>query len=236
MTNHRLLLAAVGVVALAAAGCSSSSKSSSPTSALPTSGAAGSGATNEASAPGVTPTGITIGLITDETGAASANWTGIIPSIEARFDEQNANGGVDGRKLTLEVKDDQSTPAGNGAASSAFAAGGVFGVIDEGDVAFGGYKALQSAGVPVTGGGYDGSEWDEQPNTNMFSIMGPEDPKDPQYTTLAEFAKTQGGKNCGSIGYQISACPLRDRPADSISPVRHWASRRHTSITPFRWG
>jgi hypothetical protein len=77
-------------------------------------------------------------------------------------------------------------------------------VMDLTPVAFGGYKVLEQAGVPVTGGAYDGPEWWEQPNTNMFSVSGPADPKDPQYTNYASFTKSHGGTRCGSVGYGIS--------------------------------
>ena len=157
-----------------------------------------------ASAPGVTSKTITLGLITPETGPAGSEYTGIVPSAQARIALQNAHGGIDGRKIKLIVKDDQTSPATNQSASNALIAQGVFGVIDESPVAFGGYKVLQQQGVPVTGGAYDGPEWYEQPNTNMFSITGPESAKDPQYTNFATFTKAHGGKRCGSVGYAIS--------------------------------
>jgi branched-chain amino acid transport system substrate-binding protein len=81
---------------------------------------------------------------------------------------------------------------------------GVFGVIDDSAVTYGGYKQLQQAGVPVTGGAYDGPEWYQQPNTNMFSISGPGAAKDPQYDNFAVFAKHHGGTKCAALGYGIS--------------------------------
>ena len=157
-----------------------------------------------ASAPGVTSKTITLGLITPVTGTAAPEYTGIVPSAEARIAYQNAHGGVDGRKIKLIVKDDATNPATNQSATGALISEGVFGVIDESPVAFGGYKLLQQQGVPVTGGAYDGPEWGELPNTNMFSISGPLDPKDPQYTGTAAFVKSHGGKRCGAVGYSIS--------------------------------
>ncbi len=157
-----------------------------------------------ASTPGVTSKTITLGLISSFTGPAASEDDGIVKAAEARVDQQNAKGGIDGRKIKLIFEDDATSPATNATASSALITKGVFGVIDDSAVAFGGYKVLQKAGVPVTGGAYDGSEWYEQPNTNMFSIGGSADPKDPQYTTFAKFSKAQGGKKCGAVSYQIS--------------------------------
>ena len=153
---------------------------------------------------GVSAKTITLGLIAPETGPAAPEYTGIVPAAQARVDQQNAKGGVDGRKIKLIVKDDATSPVTNQSASGALLSQGVFGVIDESPVAFGGYKVLQQAGVPVTGGAYDGPEWYQQPNTNMFSISGPSDPKDPQYTTFSDFVKKHGGTRCGSVGYAIS--------------------------------
>jgi branched-chain amino acid transport system substrate-binding protein len=157
-----------------------------------------------ASTPGVTSKTITLGLITSLTGGSGPEDVGIIPAAQARIDQQNAAGGIDGRKITLITRDDQTSPATNETDTSELLSQGVFGVIDLSALAFAGYKILQQAGVPVTGGAYDGPEWFEQPNTNMFSFTGPGDAKDPQYSGLAVFAKQHGGTRCGSIGYSIS--------------------------------
>jgi len=157
-----------------------------------------------AAAPGITSKTITLGLITSLTGPSGPEDAGIIPAAQARIAQQNAEGGIDGRKIKLVTKDDQTNPATNQTASSALLSQGVFGVIDLSAVTFGGYKLLQQQGVPVTGGAYDGPEWYEQPNTNMFSFSGPGDAKDPAYALSANFAKAHGGTNCGSIGYSIS--------------------------------
>jgi branched-chain amino acid transport system substrate-binding protein len=157
-----------------------------------------------ASAPGVTANSITIGLITSLTGPSAAEDPGIVPAAKARIALQNARGGIDGRKIKLIVEDDGTNPVTNQTDSSLLLSKGVFGVIDDSAVAFGGYKILQKAGIPVTGGAYDGPEWFQQPNTNMFSMTGPESAKDPQTGALALFGKKLGAKNCGSVGYSIS--------------------------------
>ncbi|MGO8860956.1 MAG: ABC transporter substrate-binding protein [Acidimicrobiales bacterium] len=160
--------------------------------------------TARASTPGVTGNTITLGLITELTGPGAAVGTGMVKSAQARINEQNAEGGVDGRKIKLIAMDDQTNPITDKTATAALISKGVFGVIDDSAVTYGGYKLLQQAGVPVTGGAYDGPEWYEQPNTNMFSISGPGDAKDPQYDNAAVFAKDHGGTKCGAVGYGIS--------------------------------
>lgn len=161
-------------------------------------------ASASASTPGVNSKTITLGLITSLTGPAASGYSEVVPSAEARIDQQNAEGGVDGRKIKLIVEDDATNPSNNQTAASALLSKGVFGVMEDSAVAFGGYKVLQQAGVPVTGSGVDGPEWFEQPNTNMFSISGPMDPKDPQTDAYALFAKARGGTVCGSVGYSVS--------------------------------
>jgi len=157
-----------------------------------------------ASSPGVTSKTVTVGLITELTGPGAPPVNGMVRSAQARIDLQNAQGGVDGRKIQLIVKDDQTSPVADQTATAALISDGVFGVIDDSAVTFGGYKLLQQAGVPVVGGAYDGPEWYQQPNTNMFSISGPGDAKDPQYDNFAVFAKDHGGTKCGAVGYAIS--------------------------------
>jgi ABC-type branched-subunit amino acid transport system substrate-binding protein len=157
-----------------------------------------------ASTPGVTAKTITLGLITELTGPGAAPGTGMVQAAQARIAQQNAQGGVDGRKIKLIVEDDQTNPTTDKTATEALLSKGVFGVIDDSAVTFGGSQLLQQAGVPVTGGAYDGPEWYERPNTNMFSISGPGDAKDPQYDNAAVFAKARGGTKCGAVGYGVS--------------------------------
>jgi branched-chain amino acid transport system substrate-binding protein len=116
---------------------------------------------------------IVIGLITDETGVGAPTYGGSEVGAEARIDAQNAAGGVDGRKIKLVVEDDQSTPSGNlSAAQTLVEDKGVFAVIDNASIAFGGAAYLSQQKIPVTGADEDGPEWGQQPNTNMFSVTG----------------------------------------------------------------
>ena len=113
---------------------------------------------------------ITIGYITDLTGVASSTFADGAGGAQARIDAQNAAGGVNGHKLKLVVEDDQSSPTTNNTASQDLVSNkGAFGVIQFSAFTFGGYKYLQQQGVPVTGAAFDGPEWANQPNSNMFS-------------------------------------------------------------------
>lgn len=59
---------------------------------------------------GVTANSINLGVTIPMTGAASPGYNKIPSAMKAYFDYVNANGGVNGRKITLVVKDDQYVP------------------------------------------------------------------------------------------------------------------------------
>jgi ABC-type branched-subunit amino acid transport system substrate-binding protein len=59
--------------------------------------------------PGITPTTITIGLIYPDTGSASTAFQPIRGAIQARLDLANAQGGIHGRKVQIEWRDDQTS-------------------------------------------------------------------------------------------------------------------------------
>ncbi|GHJ45182.1 ABC transporter substrate-binding protein [Catellatospora sp. TT07R-123] len=64
-----------------------------------------------AEVPGVTATEIVVGTHMPLTGPASAGYSEIAPASKAYFDYVNANGGVNGRKITYKVMDDGYNPA-----------------------------------------------------------------------------------------------------------------------------
>jgi ABC-type branched-subunit amino acid transport system substrate-binding protein len=106
MSRPHLSRAAIvvgAIVALAVAGCGSGAKSSS------SGGSSGSALT--ASAPGITPTTITIGSHQPLTGVAAPGYDEIAPASTAYFDYVNAHGGVYGRKIAYKFLDDTYNPA-----------------------------------------------------------------------------------------------------------------------------
>jgi branched-chain amino acid transport system substrate-binding protein len=196
--HSRRVLQSLGVATVAmfvAAGCGSSSKgTSSPTTASGSSATTASGGTaNTASAPGVTPTTVTMGFVYDETGIASSTFADAINGAEARIAAQNANGGVKGRTLKIVSADTTSSPTGaNTAAQTVVQEKGAFAVDEVSALFFGAYKSLQESGIPVTGSSLDGPEWYTQPNTNMFNIEGTSSPQYPAYSTEGQFWKSIG--------------------------------------------
>ncbi len=107
--THRLrwqAAAIMTVAALAVAACSSSS-SSSPSSG---SSSSSSSAALTASAPGITPTTITIGSHQPLTGPAAPGYSEIAPASAAYFAYVNAHGGVYGRKIVYKYLNDAYDP------------------------------------------------------------------------------------------------------------------------------
>ena len=151
-----------------------------------------------ASDTGITPTTIKIGYITSQTGVAASSFKGGDQGALARIKLQNAQGGIDGRKIELVARDDG---AGNTKtqAQDLVENEKVFAVIPftaflAGDAA----TYLNQQGVPVFGDGFDGPEWGQQPNTNMFTFGPPSfTPFDGTYYTYdgeAKYMKSLGIK------------------------------------------
>ncbi|HVU71709.1 MAG TPA: ABC transporter substrate-binding protein [Mycobacteriales bacterium] len=109
MTNplrrrHPAVAIAVTLAAVTAlAACGSSKKS--------TSGGGGGGSTGDSSAPGVTATSVLIGTTQPLTGPAAPGYSKISAAMTAYFNYANAQGGINGRKVTLKVLDDGYNPA-----------------------------------------------------------------------------------------------------------------------------
>lgn len=144
---------------------------------------------------------IKIGLITSLTGGSSAGNAEAEAGAQARIDLQNSKGGVNGSKLELVTADDQSTADGVvTAARQLVERDKVFGIISMSTLLFSATKYLRKENVPVTGTGFDGPEWGQQPNTNMFSL-DPIDPAYPPTTIWGEFFKSIGVTRVAAIGY-----------------------------------
>ncbi|HEX3589767.1 MAG TPA: ABC transporter substrate-binding protein [Pseudonocardiaceae bacterium] len=95
-TRLRAITAISAMTALSIAACGS--------------GGGGSSSSSAASAPGVTATTVTIGSTQPLTGPAAPGYSEIAPATKAYFDYVNANGGINGRKITLKYLDDGYNP------------------------------------------------------------------------------------------------------------------------------
>ncbi len=162
---------------------------------------------------------ITLALITSLTGEAGPQFADTPLGFKARIAMQNAEGGVNGHKIIPLVIDDQTSPSEDPIAVQDAISKGAFGIVADSPLFFEGAKYPQQAGIPVTGGSFDGPEWGEQPYTNMFAAdTGSVDPKYPVSTGIGKLLKSLGGTVVASYGYGISPSSARsaEGTADSF--------------------
>jgi branched-chain amino acid transport system substrate-binding protein len=156
------------------------------------------------SAPGVTDKEITLGYISSETGVAASASEGSQTGCKARVGAENAKGGVNGRKINLEAIDDKSS-ANLTSAKDLVENRNAFLVINDSAFAFTSYRYLKDAGVPMLGGGFDGSYYYDQGNENIISAYGDGTPVPGlAYDNVTKVMKQLGAKSVAAIGYGVS--------------------------------
>ncbi len=150
-------------------------------------------------------------MISSLTGPGSSQFSQAAVGFNARIAQQNAEGGVNGHKLTGMVLDDQTSPTAIATAVQDALSKGAFGIVSTSPLFFLAAKYPNQQGVPVTGGFFDGPEWGTPPyNTNMFAAdVGSVDPKYPVNTGIGSFMKAHGGTVVCSYGYSISPSSSR---------------------------
>jgi len=167
------------------------------------------------------PAPIKIALISSLTGAAASEFATSAQGFNARVALQNAMGGVNGHKIEGIVIDDQTSPTSDPTAVQDAISKGVTGIVSVSPLFFLGAKYAQQAGIPVTGGFFDGPEWGTKPYTNMFaSDAGSVDPKYPVSSLYGNIVKKYGGTVVGSYGYGISPSAVRSATGFAESAQR----------------
>jgi len=156
--------------------------------------------------PGVTKKSVKLGYIFSETGVAGSTFKNAGKACQARIDSQNAKGGVDGRKIKLEVVDDASSGANLTGAQDLVKNRHVFAVVNNSSFAFLSYRFLLDQGVPMIGGGYDGTYYGQKGNENIISALGNSAPFNGlSYDTTAKVMKKLGAKKTAALAYGASA-------------------------------
>ena len=165
---------------------------------------------------------LTIVMITSLTGEGASEFSQAAAGFDARLALQNAQGGVNGHKLKGIVLDDQTSPTEIATAVQDALSKGAIGIVSTSPLFFLAAKYPNQAGVPVTGGFFDGPEWGTPPyRSNMFAAdVGSVNPKYPVNTSIGAFMKAKGGTVVCSYGYSIS-------PSSSRSAVGTVASFEH---------
>jgi branched-chain amino acid transport system substrate-binding protein len=179
LRRKKALVAAVAVFA-AASGCSS-----------PKSVATGS------------PTGqskgrtITIGLLTDITGAGASGFRASVRGVDAGL----AWAARHGYKISLDIQDTQSSPVGAlTAAQRMVLKDHVPAVIAVSAVTYGAARFLTARAVPVIGTPLDADEWDT--STNMFSVIGSPHPELVS-DLFGKLMRMEGGTDLGVVGLNL---------------------------------
>jgi branched-chain amino acid transport system substrate-binding protein len=164
------------------------------------------GAAAQSSTPGVTAKSVKLGYIFSESGVAGSTFKNAGKACQARVDRQNAQGGVNGRKIDLQVIDDASSGANLTAAQDLVQNRNVFAVVNNSSFAFLSYRYLLNAGVPMIGGGYDGTYYGQKGNENILSALGNSTPYNGlSYDTTAKVMKLLGAKKVAALAYGSSA-------------------------------
>jgi branched-chain amino acid transport system substrate-binding protein len=190
----------LAVLTMALGACTSGSQkaATSPTtaSASPTTAASGtSTAPNAATArcastPGVNATTLKIGVISPQSGKVAAARAGFLDGVEAAINLQNAQGGVDGRHLTLVSQDDQGSVTGNLAAAQDLVQNAdVLGIIET-EVQDGSGTYLATNDIPVVG--HSSTPAFVATNKNALGILGAYSSTTPYLSAMVSFMKSQG--------------------------------------------
>ena len=160
--------------------------------------------------------------------------------------EENAKGGVNGRKIVPVIADDSGSTNNLVAAQNLVQNEKVFLVVNNSPFAFLGYRFLLDNGVPMVGGGYDGNEYGQPGNEKLISILGNNfSAYGAQYKGgFVDLMKKAGAKNVGTVAYGVLRArrPRRRRISRSTRcprrvSTRRTRTRRSTSARPTsaRW-
>jgi ABC-type branched-subunit amino acid transport system substrate-binding protein len=154
---------------------------------------------------GVTDKSVKIGFIFSKTGVASATTATSDLGCKARVARENANGGVNGRKIQVEYFDDQSSGANLTGAQDLVQNRHVYMIVNNSAFAFLTYRWLLDNQIPVIGGGYDGTYYGTPGNEKVISGFGNQAPVTGVTTDLtAKIMKQLGATKVAALGYGIS--------------------------------
>lgn len=186
--RHKSAVCISTAVLLATAACSSSAGSG---------GGSGSGSSSGGS--------ISVGLLSDVTGPFASGHD-MEQGVKARFAQQNAQGGVNGKKLQYVKVDTTSTVPGTlSAAQTLVQNDHVLGIIGGGFDLSGAANYLKQQKVPVVGFASASPQFGNPAFTNMFSATGSSNPKYLATTTYGNFFKSQGVTSIAGVGYSDAA-------------------------------
>jgi ABC-type branched-subunit amino acid transport system substrate-binding protein len=175
--------------------------------------AKGASSAGSCSSPGVSRHEVRLGLIYPDTGPDEMVMPAARAGVEARINSINAQGGIHGRRVTLEWRDDQESSDGNAiAAKDLVERAGVFGIIEQSATVAVSADYLAQKGVPVTGIAFEPT-WSE--HDNMFAAVYPY--AKGATTTFGLYARRQGGTRAFLVRFPLLAAASDNERAYTAS-------------------
>jgi branched-chain amino acid transport system substrate-binding protein len=114
---------------------------------------------------------IKVGVLTSLSGGFASGFTTTEKGVKARFDLENAAGGVNGKTLEYVMADDAT--GADTAVDKLVQQQNVFGILSVSPGFVRGAATAARSGVPVIGSGFDGApQWLDKNVTNFFDIAG----------------------------------------------------------------
>ena len=165
--------------------------------------------------PGVTPTTVTLGWIGSKTGPAATTYIGSSEAAQLRIDQENAKGGVNGRKLKLNVYDDGTNPSTQVTQVQKAIGDGVFGLTAHTSTVSM-YPTLKDAGIPVTGFSNPAFGTDR----NAFGVVGASTASNPAIasTGLIEKMKAMGATKLAIINHASAGASAAGNSQAALIP------------------
>jgi branched-chain amino acid transport system substrate-binding protein len=171
-------------------------------------GLSGASAAQTSSAPGVTSNSVTLGLLADITGPLANPFAGSVQGAQAAIDQQNAQGGVNGRKIKLVIGDDQSNPDNAlTVTQSLVQQKNSFAILEVSAFFSLVYKYLEQASIPgLAGVSFDGGpEWSAPSTFDLVNGAGAALPTNANFTWFTKLLKQQKITKLAIIAYGNSA-------------------------------
>jgi len=165
--------------------------------------------------PGVTPTTINLGWIGSKTGPAATTFIGASEAAQLRVDQENAKGGVNGRKIVLKIYDDQTNPSSQVSAAQKAIGDNMFGLTTTTSTVSM-YPTLKDANIPVTG--FSNPQFGTDPNA--FSITGATTGSNPAIssTGILEKMKAMGATKIAIINHASASATAGQNALANIVP------------------
>jgi len=189
---------------------------------------AGTAAAGSGTAPGLAAKSVKLGYVFSGTGQAGSVYQDAGKACQARVGRQNAQGGVNGRKIDLQVIDDATSAANLTAVHDLVENRNVFAVINNSPVAFLSYRYLLEKGVPMIGSGTDGTYYGQKGNENIINMSGNQAAAtDITWTEVPQVMKMLGATKTAAVTYGsppsgIAAATVLQKygaPAVGLEPV-----------------